>query len=255
MEQLAHQWNSALYNDKHSFVYDYGASLVDLLNAQPHERILDLGCGSGELTHQIGEDTHSVVGIDNSTDMIEKAKMKFPLCEFYVDDASNFEFDRPFDAIFSNAALHWVVNHKAAITCMYESLNPGGRMVVEFGGKDNVSSITNQLRKSLLKRGYEKQAKLQLWYFPSIGEYTSELEAVGFNVSFAELYERPTELADEDAGIIDWLSMFAMPFFKGVDTSDLQNILIEIQESLRTDLFKNGKWFADYRRIRIVAHR
>jgi len=255
MEQLAHKWNAALYNDKHSFVYDYGASLIDLLNPKSNESILDLGCGSGELTTKIKEEAKSVVGIDNSPDMIEKARLKFPLVEFHVADAGDFELEEPFDAIFSNAALHWVVNYKEAIVCMYNSLKPEGRMVVEFGGKDNVMRITNQLRKSLLKRGYEKQAKLQLWYFPSIGEYTSELEAVGFNVSFAELYERPTVLADEDAGIIDWLLMFARPFFKGVDNLEVQDILKEVQESLRADLFRNGKWFADYKRIRIVAHR
>lgn len=255
MEQLAHKWDAVLYNDKHSFVYDYGVSLIDLLNPKSHERILDLGCGSGELTDKIREEAKNVVGIDNSPEMIKKAKQKFPLVEFHVADASNFEFDEPFDSIFSNAALHWVVSYGAAIVCMYNSLKPGGRMVVEFGGKDNVMKITNQLRKSLLKRGYEKQAKLQLWYFPSIGEYTSELEAVGFNVSFAELYERPTELADEDSGIKDWLSMFTAPFFERVESSDVQKILKEVQESLRADLFRNGKWFADYKRIRIVAHK
>ncbi len=255
MQQLAHKWDAALYNDKHSFVYDYGASLIDLLNPKLHERILDLGCGSGELTGNILKEAANVVGIDNSSDMIEQARLKFPLCEFHVADASNFELDSPFDAIFSNAALHWVVNYKAAIKCMYNCLKPDGRMVVEFGGKDNVIRITTQLRTSLLKRSYEKQAKLQLWYFPSIGEYTSELEAAGFNVSFAELYERPTELADEDTGIKDWLSMFATPFFRGVNDSDVQDIVNETQESLRADLFRNGKWFADYKRIRIVAHR
>lgn len=255
MHQLAHKWDAALYNEKHSFVYGYGASLVDLLNPKSQERILDIGCGSGELTDIIREKGASVVGIDNSVDMIQKAKLKFPLCEFHVADASNFEFDEPFDAIFSNAALHWVVNHKAAIGCMYKCLKSGGRMVVEFGGKDNVNMITSQLRKSLLSRGYEKQAKLRLWYFPSNAEYTAQLEAAGFNVSFAELYERPTELADEDTGIINWLSMFAAPFFRGVESSDVQNILKEIQESLREDLFRNGKWFADYKRIRIVAHK
>ncbi|WP_273567001.1 class I SAM-dependent methyltransferase [Maribacter halichondriae] len=255
MQQIAHKWDSALYNDKHSFVYDYGVALFDLLNPKSHERILDLGCGSGELTNKINEMASSVVGIDNSPEMIEKAKFSFPLCEFQVADAGDFEFYEPFDAIFSNAALHWVVDHKAAIGCMYKSLRSGGRMVVEFGGKDNVRTITDQLRKSLLIRGYGEQAKLQLWYFPSIGKYTSELEAAGFKVSFSELYDRPTELADKNTGIMDWLTMFAAPFFKDVDDSDVHDILIEVQESLRSDLFRNGKWFADYKRIRIVAHR
>ena len=103
MQQLAHKWDAELYNDKHAFVYKYGASLIDLLDAKPYERILDLGCGSGELTHLIREKSTEVIGFDKSPEMIEKARMQFPLIDFQVADASDFQFDEPFDAIFSNA--------------------------------------------------------------------------------------------------------------------------------------------------------
>jgi trans-aconitate 2-methyltransferase len=138
---------------------------------------------------------------------------------------------------------------------MYSNLKKGGRIVLEFGGKDNVNKITAQLRKSLIKRGYTRQAKLQLWYFPTIGEYTKALESVGFIVSSAQWFDRPTELADHKTGIKDWLQMFCKPFLENVDYSDVIDILTEVQERLQSELYVDGKWFADYKRIRIVAHR
>ncbi|MEP3210207.1 MAG: methyltransferase domain-containing protein [Maribacter sp.] len=255
MQQLAHKWDAQLYNNKHSFVYDFGASLIELLDPKPEERILDLGCGSGELTHKIKELSQAVVGMDKSVEMIQRAQTQFPFIDFVVGDASDFHFEQGFDAIFSNAALHWVIQYKQAIRCMYEGLKEGGRMVVEFGGKDNVKTIVGQLRQSLLKRGFVKQSELELWYFPSIGEYTLALEAVGFKVSFAQWYDRPTALADGATGIKDWLVMFCKPFLEGVDDASVFEIMNEVQASLKPKLFKNGKWYADYKRIRIVAYR
>lgn len=255
MQQVAHSWNSKLYNDNHSFVYDYGISLVDMLHLKSGERILDLGCGTGELSNHISELSKEVIGLDKSKEMIDEARSKFPSIQFHVGDASCFSFNKPFDAIFSNATLHWVVNYKEAIQSMYSNLNYGGRLVVEFGGKDNVKAITNQLRLSLAKRGYIRQSELVLWYFPSVGEYTTELEAVGFEISFAQWYDRPTELASEDTGIKDWLLMFSKPFFEDVENLDIEPIMNEVQERLKPILFKNGKWYADYKRIRIVAHK
>ena len=253
MQQQTHTWDAALYNHKHSFVYDYGASLIELLDPKPHERILDLGCGSGELTKAISEHAKDVIGIDKSAEMVERARLQFPLCDYEIGDASDFNFHEPFDAIFSNATLHWVVNYKDAIDCMYANLKKEGRIVVEFGGKDNVRIITEQLRKSLLKRGYEEQAKMQLWYFPSVGEYASALEAANFTVTFAQWYDRPTQLFDEESGIKDWLSMFCKPFLNGVNDLEVVDIMNEVQKELVPTLFRDGKWFADYKRIRVVA--
>ena len=194
-------WDANLYNEKHSFVYDYGESLVDLLNPNSDELILDLGCGSGQLTSKISEKAMAVIGMDKSPEMIEVARLNFPSLNFQIGDASKFHFDIKLDSIFSNATLHWVTNHKEAIESMYNNLIEGGKIVLEFGGKGNVKTIVEQLRTSLAKRGYSDQSKLKIWYFPSIGEYTTELDLAGFNVTFAQLYERPTELADEETGI------------------------------------------------------
>ena len=247
------QWKPSLYNEKHSFVYQYGESLIALLDPQEEERILDIGCGSGQLTAIIHKSAKDVIGMDASPDMIADAQSKFPSITFQVGDAANFTFKEKFDAIFSNATLHWVKDAKGAIQCMYENLKPGGRMVVEFGGKGNVQTIVKQLRDSLQNRGYIKQAALDLWYFPSIGVYTTTLEAAGFRVRFAEHYDRPTELADENSGIKDWISMFGGAFFENVNSEHIEEIKNEVQEKIKSQCLINGKWYADYKRIRVVA--
>ncbi|SDL65830.1 Trans-aconitate methyltransferase [Catalinimonas alkaloidigena] len=253
MESKAAVWQPHLYNDKHAFVYHYGESLIDLLAPQPGERVLDLGCGSGQLTAQLAERGCEVVGIDSSADMIADAQAKFPHLRFLVADAANFQLAPKFDAIFSNAVLHWVTDYQNAIRCLWENLRPGGRIVVEFGGKGNVQTIVDQLRKSLAARGYAQQAALQQWYFPSIGEYTPLLEQQGFRVTLAQHYDRPTELADEEKGIQDWLSMFGIGFFRGVSPEDQEAIKAEVQEAVKPLCFQNGKWYADYKRLRIQA--
>ncbi len=253
MKSETARWQPELYNNKHSFVYNYGKNLLKLLDPKPYERILDLGCGSGQLTSKISESAKETIGIDKSAEMIADAKSKFKTIEFQVKNAENFKFNKKFDAIFSNATLHWIKNQENAIACMFENLNPNGRIVLEFGGKGNVETIVNQLRDSLNKRGYIEQSKLNLWYFPSIAEYTVALESAGFRVVLAEHYDRPTELADEKSGIKDWISMFAESFFKGVDKKHVEDIKNEVQEEVKEKCLINNKWFADYKRIRIVA--
>ena len=247
------KWNPQLYNDKHAFVYDFGEELIALLQPEKNERILDIGCGAGQLTFRINEMAKEAVGIDQSEEMIVEAQSKYPNMKFFVADGSNFSFEEKFDAIFSNAALHWIVNYKAVIQCMYDNLKTGGRIVLEFGGKGNVQTIIDQLRASLAQRNYRAQAGLQLWYFPTIGEYATELEAVGFRVTLAQHFDRPTQLADEKTGIKDWLSMFGESFFKDISPEHTAEIKEEVQEKIKSKCFYNGTWHADYKRIRIMA--
>ncbi|UZO79961.1 hypothetical protein NBT05_13505 [Aquimarina sp. ERC-38] len=148
---------------------------------------------------------------------------------------------------------HWVKDVKGSIECMYNNLRTNGKVVLEFGGKGNVQTLITELRNSLKIRGYNNQANLDLWYFPSIGEYATALESGGFKVLSAEHYDRPTELADEKSGIKDWLSMFAESFFIGVLENHQEEIKNEVQEKIKDKCLINSKWFADYKRIRIVA--
>lgn len=253
LENKTTDWNPDLYNDKHAFVYNYGEALVTLLNPSNEERILDLGCGSGQLTAAIAKQAKEVVGIDNSPEMIADAQQKFPDIEFQVANAAAFSFNKPFDSIFSNATLHWVLEYKKAIACMYNNLKPNGKLVLEFGGKGNVQTIVKQLRISLAKRNYMEQSALKMWFFPTIGEYTSALEEVGFRVLMAQHFDRPTLLADEHTGIIDWITMFGSRFFEGVSTEDENSIKHEVQNAIKDKCLINGKWYADYKRIRIIA--
>lgn len=253
MNSSTTEWNPKLYNDKHAFVYDYGEQLIALLNPKKHERILDLGCGSGQLTFKINALAKEAVGIDKSPEMIADAKMKFKNIAFHVGDAEDFSFDDKFDSIFSNATLHWIKNQKKAIKCMSENLVDGGKLVLEFGGKGNIQTIITQLRLELAERGYLEQSNLDVWYFPTIGEYCTALESSDFRVVSAEHYDRPTELADENTGIKDWLSMFAARFFENIAIRDVENIKTKVQENVKETCLIHGKWYADYKRIRVVA--
>lgn len=246
-------WNASLYDNKHSFVFKYGEDLISMLAPQAGERILDLGCGTGHLTHRISLTGARVTGIDNSASMIGKASAIFPDIDFRVMSATDFHFDETFDAIFSNAVLHWVLDKEAAVDRIIRHLRPGGRFVLEMGGKGNVEDIVVNTRKVLTRHGYYKNATTQLWYFPSLGEYTSLLEKKGFRINYASHYDRPTELQDTENGIKDFLKMFGNAFFRNIPEQDIDPVLEEIQESVRPTNYRDNKWYGNYKRLRIEA--
>lgn len=244
-------WNADLYTEKHAFVFQYGTGLIDLLAPKPGESILDLGCGSGELTQQIADRGATVIGLDASESMIAKARQQFPALDFRLGDATNFELPQRFDAVFSNAVLHWVTDFEAAIGQIKKHLKSGGRFVAEFGGKDNVKQITDEVARQLQKRGYS--LPVFGWYFPSVGAYASVLEKHGFRVNLAQHYDRDTVLNDPKTGIIDWIEQFGGNFFPHVDPTEKASVLADTQTALKATLFREGRWFADYKRLRIVA--
>ncbi len=246
-------WNPVLYESKHSFIWQYGEELLNLLSPQPGERILDLGCGTGQLTEKIASAGAVVMGIDADRNMIEKATYNYPQLQFAVADARNFQVEQPFDAIFSNAALHWIPEADAVIHCIHQALRPGGRLVAEFGGKGNIKAITKALSSVLETTGYISPTTLNPWYFPSIGEYTSCLEQHGLEVIYAALFDRPTPLSDGDAGIANWIQMFANDLLSGLSAEQRTNVIQSVEHHLKPSLYQHGIWVADYRRIRVVA--
>ncbi|MDQ6759212.1 MAG: class I SAM-dependent methyltransferase [Acidobacteriota bacterium] len=225
-------WEPGLYDAVHSYVSNFGKSLVEMLAPQPGERILDLGCGTGTLTHEIAASGARVVGLDPSTEMIGQARQNYPKLEFRLGDARTFRDPEPFDAVFSNAVLHWVKPPVEAVQTVRAALRSGGRFVAEFGGKGNITAVTGA-------------AGLNPWYFPSIGEYAALLEQNGFEVSSAALFERPTKLEGE-RGLREWVDMFYKP---RLSTDVIERMEIE----LRPTLFRNGSWMIDYKRLRIAA--
>jgi trans-aconitate methyltransferase len=247
------KWNAELYDQKHAFVYQFGENVLELLNAKPGERILDLGCGTGYLTSQIQQQGATVTGMDASPDMVAKAHKSYPDVEFVVADGADFHFDKKFDAVFSNATLHWIKKADAAIKCVYDSLKPGGRFVAEMGGKGNVQHLIAATKQVLKQHGYAKQAETEVWYFPSLGEYTSRLEAQGFRVTFASHFNRKTPLQDGDQGVAKWITMFAPLYLVGLPKEEKQHILEEVTSLLEPHYNEGGQWYADYKRLRFIA--
>jgi trans-aconitate methyltransferase len=246
------QWDSALYDSKHAFVSKLGTSLVELLMPQAGEQILDLGCGTGHLADEIHRYGAEIIGIDSSIAMIEQAQKNYPNLRFELGDATQLQFSTCFDAVFSNAVLHWVTEPQKAIARIWHVLKPGGRFVAEFGGKGNVGAIVTALADTLKAANYPA---LSPWYFPSISEYSTLLEQQGFEVTFAHLFDRPTPLADGNQGLQNWIRMFASSFLESVPPEVLSEILAQVESRLRSQLYQNGTWYADYRRIRIVARK
>jgi trans-aconitate methyltransferase len=246
-------WNTALYEQNHAFVWEYGESLLDLLAPKAGERILDLGCGTGQLTEKIAQSGAFVQGIDSSLSMISTAQANYPHINFAAADARDFQVEDPLDAVFSNAVLHWIKQPDAVIHCVEKALRPGGRFVAEFGGKGNVGAIARALLSVLSEIGCSEPESLNPWYFPSIGEYALLLENQGFEVSYAVLFDRPTPLEGGSAGMVNWIEMFAGGFWSGLSQEVRSHAIHQVEERLRPALYRDGNWIADYRRLRVVA--
>lgn len=245
-------WNAELYDNKHNFVSKYGEDVLGWLEPQEGERILDLGCGTGELAAKIQESGAIVTGFDKSPEMITKAKATFPGLTFEVKDATNFSFDEPFDAIFSNATLHWITDAQKAVACMYDNLKKGGRLVLEMGGKGNVKSIVTAVKKAMASEGLSDKLSNEFWFFPSLSEYTEMLERQGFRVTSAVHFDRPTKLEGEN-GMENWIRMFGGFFFSQITTAESEKVIQKAVEYLKRDFYKNGVWHADYVRLRVKA--
>ncbi|WP_017314281.1 class I SAM-dependent methyltransferase [Mastigocladopsis repens] len=251
--KFENQWNAELYDSKHSYISELATDLVELLSPKPGEYILDLGCGTGHLTHKIASKGAAVIGIDSAPTMIEQACQNYRQLDFTVVDARNLPFTEKFDAVFSNAVLHWIQEAEEVVVGINRALKPGGRFVAEFGGKGNVKAIVSAIYNAVQTAGYPADAALNPWYFPSIAEYGSLLEKHGLQLTFATLFERPTLLEDGEQGMQNWLKMFANSFFSELSLENQMSILADIENQLRPALYKDGNWFADYRRIRVIA--
>jgi trans-aconitate methyltransferase len=227
-------WDSTQYQSSFAFVWEYGADVLPLLKAQPGERILDLGCGTGHLMGRIAEAGAEVFGIDASPAMIAQARQNFPKLKFQLIDAAHFRTDQKFDAVFSNAALHWMHDADAVAETVSLALKPGGRFVAEMGGKGNIAAVLQALDTSMRN------------YFPSVAEYSTVLERHGLEVELMMLFDRMTPLAGGEIGMREWIAMYR---------PDNRRPVEHVESELRPGLFRDGQWFADYRRLRFVARK
>lgn len=245
-------WNADLYNNKHAFVAKYGEDVMGWLAPQEGEHILDVGCGTGTLTKKIAESGAIVTGIDASPEMIAKAKQADNNITFFIKDASNFSFDTKFDAAFSNAAFHWINDQQSLLQCIYDCLKDGGRLVYEMGAKHNIESIHNAVKNVLIDEGFELNTKTEVNYFSSAAEQAAMLEKVGFTVSNISQFDRPTALVGED-GMKNWIIQFGQAFFKEIPSEKVETIIDKAVAILKETNYENGKWYADYKRLRIKA--
>ena len=189
-------WSPRLYDEKHSFVWRLAGDMIEALQPTTGMRVLDVGCGTGHLTNQIAERGAQVLGIDSSATMIKQAQLQFPTLEFRLQDAHHFENEQPFDAIFSNAALHWIHTPHHVVECLSKALTPKGGLVVEFGGDGNISWLTQAIQNAYADlQGHQRHHP---WYFPSIAEFTTILSEHGLETTHATLTDRPTQLAGNE---------------------------------------------------------
>lgn len=242
-------WNAARYERNAGFVADLGEPLLELLAARPGERILDLGCGDGRLSLRIAESGAEVVGVDAAPDMVAAAAARGIDARVMSGEALTFEGE--FDAVLSNAALHWMTDADAVIRGLRRALKPGGRLVAEFGGGANVARVVDALVDALDRREVEGR-HFNPWYFPTDTAYRERLEAGGFAVDSIALIPRLTPLP---GAIGDWLDTFGESFLFAVPEAEREALKDEVVEALRPSLCEGDEhWFVDYVRLRVTAH-
>ncbi|WP_129663219.1 class I SAM-dependent methyltransferase [Phytoactinopolyspora endophytica] len=241
------KWDAHAYDRDFGFVAAYGVELLDWLRPQPGERIIDLGCGTGDLTARLVETGASVIGMDAEPAMIEAARERLgDAAELQVADAHDFSVDDPVDAVVSNAALHWMPAPVEVLGCVSDALREGGRFVAEMGATRNVATITDAVEQACRETGLPERR--WPWYFPSPAQYAAILEDAGLEVRQLDFYDRPTKLTGPD-GMERWLEMFAGEVVADLPAATVSRAL----EIARPALWHDDAWWADYRRLRFRA--
>lgn len=241
-------WDPERYARNARFVADLGTPVVELLAPRAGERILDLGCGDGVLTAKLASLGCHVIGVDASAQQIEAAR-KLDL-DARIMSGETLDFDNEFDAVFSNAALHWMRDPAKVIAGVHRALHPHGRFVAELGGHGCVAKIKKALVGALNRRGVDGEAASP-WYFPTVEDYSQHLTNGGFVVNYIALIPRPTPLPGDVTG---WLETFAESFTSRLPPAERAAYIAEVRDALRPELCDaEGKWTADYIRLRFAA--
>jgi trans-aconitate methyltransferase len=244
----AQSWNPDRYAKNARFVAELGAPVLDLLAPRPGERILDLGCGDGVLTLALARLGCDVVGVDSSPEQIAAAQGLG--LDARVGSGERLEFSNEFDAVFSNAALHWMKRADEVIQGVLAALKPGGRFVGELGGHGCVQKIRTALVDGLARRGIDGGSCVP-WYFPTSVDYAALLARGGFRVDSMALFPRPTPLPGD---VVGWLETFGESFTSRLTPDERPPYLQEVRSALEPQLRdETGTWIADYVRLRFVA--
>lgn len=240
------RWTSESYKANAAYVPALGGAVFELLNPQPGERILDIGCGDGTLTERMVRAGAIVVGVDASAEMVSAANARG--LDARLIDAERLPFDGEFDAVFSNAALHWVRDHDAMLAGVHRALVPGGRFVAEFGGHGNIAAIQVAIRSVLAHRGWETNVHR---YYATPEEYAGRLTTHGFTVERIDLIPRPTPLP---TGMRGWLDTFERATLDRIPTTERESFIRDVEDLLREEVCdRQGNWTAHYVRLRFRA--
>lgn len=247
------KWDSNSYKDNFSFVPSYGIDVMNLITKEPGSTALDLGCGNGRLTSELKKRGFRVSGLDQSKEMLSLARRDYPDITFMEDDAVSFSLREKVDLIFSNAVLHWIDEDKqpSLIENISSNLNEGGELVLEMGGVGCAEAVHSTLERIFKEKGLGYR---RIFYFPSIGEYTSIIDSHGLKTDYAILFDRPTVQKSSD-GLIEWIKMFDNSPFEGLDEDVKEEIYEEARIRLKERLYHDDSWVIDYVRLRIRAHK
>ncbi len=248
-------WDAQTYDETFGFVTEHGSVVLDLAKPEPGERILDLGCGTGHQTAQLSALGVAAVGVDVDAAMIARAREAHPDTPFLIGDAASLRpegvLGDPFDAVVSNAALHWMPDQSAVLAAARALLRPGGRFVAEQGGVGNVARIWSSITAAHREVGLP--SPVSPWCFPTPGEQAARLEAAGFRVRFVALVDRPTTLPDGSSAAT-WTTMFGHELIGGLDASTRATLLERIDvHAAAAGLHTPDGWVLDYVRLRFVA--
>jgi trans-aconitate methyltransferase len=244
-------WDADRYQRQFGFVSGMAGDLVELLGPRPGEVVLDLGCGTGELAAAIAATGARVLALDSDPAMVAAARRRLGDDRVLLADGHAFTLAEPVDAVFSNAALHWMPRPAQVIGRVRAALRPGGRFVAELGGSGNIDAILDALGAALAEAGLPAPACP--WYFPTPAQYATLLEAGGFRVAMMEHFPRPTPLAGGPAGLADWFTMFGGQLTATVPATALPGVVARAGELASPRLRRGDGWVADYWRLRFVA--
>ena len=243
-------WDPLAYEQNGAFVHRLAGGVLEWLDPQPNEYVLDLGCGDGQLTRRIAESGAHVLGVDASAEMVAAARERGIEAEHAKAEELPFR-DATFDAVFSNAVLHWVRGQDAMLQQVYRVLKPQGRFVAEMGGHGNIAAIQVALIAVLDRHGFGDREKIEN-YFPTAESYSQRLRQHGFNVEQIALIPRPTKLSQD--GMEGWLRTFRRGVLESLPPDIRETVLRETVALLAPALRDGaGNWTADYVRLRFVA--